>query len=421
MAHQNHDNDDPATSQDGAGSSFAAGDVKTLRSLGAAVVRQWNAGQIARFLNRHKDDRHQAPPISIRLVSCLKGTNLIQRFVQLAFGFWRGSSRVDAWLLSLGFLTCLVMNTLVALAVNRWSKGFFDSLQAKDADGIIQSILQLAVLGAVTAIAAISMLQCRMRLQLGWRLWLTTDLVRRWLEHAHRPPCSFSLAIDNPEARIAEDGRLAVELFVDLAGGIINIFLVSTSFVVVLWQVGGAFRVFGVLVPGYLVFAVMLYTSMTSFGMWLLGRPLVACVEDKAEAEGDFRYGLSRARHEREATILNDRGKVEVREFRGFLSRLRKKWSFVIQGQTKVTFLTSANNLLAPVVPLVLGAPKYLAGELTLGDLMQAAAAFLQVQLSLNWLADNALSLANWSASARRVAALDFAMEAPPLESEPGA
>jgi len=83
----------------------------------------------------------------------------------------------------------------------------------------------------------------------------------------------------------------------------------------------------------------------------------------------------------------------------------------VIEGQTRIMFLTSANNLLAPAVPLLLGAPKYLAGEMTLGDLMQAAAAFLQVQLSLNWLADNALSLANWSASARRVAALDLAME----------
>ena len=343
---------------------------------------------------------------------------MIKRFVQLAFGFWRGQSRGDAWLLSLGFLICLVVNTLVALAVNRWSKGFFDSLQAKDADGIIQSILQLAVLGAVTAIAAIATLQCRMRLQLGWRLWLTSNLVKRWLQKANRRSCAISPAIDNPEARIAEDGRLAIELFVDLAGGIFNIFLVSTSFVIVLWTVGGAYRVFGVVVPGYLVFAVILYTSMTSLGMWILGRPLVARVEEKAEAEGDFRYALSRARHEREATLLNNKDNTEARDFRGFLSRLRKRWSFVIQGQTKVIFLTSANNLLAPIVPLVLGAPKYLAGELTLGDLMQAAAAFLQVQLSLNWLADNALSLANWSASARRVAALDLAIDTPAFEQE---
>lgn len=104
--------------------------------------------------------------------------------------------------------------------------------------------------------------------------------------------------------------------------------------------------------------------------------------------------------------------------FDRFLLLLAKTWGRVIQGQTKIVFLTHANNLLAPVVPLLLGAPKYLAGDLTLGDLMQAAAAFLQVQLSLNWLADNALSIANWSASARRVAALDLAIDAPSLELE---
>ena len=344
---------------------------------------------------------------------------MIPRFIQLAFGFWRSPSRATAWLLSFGFLACLVANTLVALAVNRWSKGFFDSLQARDADGIIQSIIQLAVLGAVTALAAIATIQCRMRLQVGWRLWLTSNLVRRWLLHAARGECAISPVVDNPEARIAEDGRLAIELFVDLAGGVINIFLVSTSFVFVLWRVGGAYKVFGVLVPGYLVLAVILYTAMTSLGMWILGRPLVARVEEKAEAEGDFRYALSRARHELEATIITNKAAAEAKDFRGYLSRLRKKWSFVIQGQTKVIFLTSANNLLAPIVPLVLGAPKYLAGDMTLGDLMQAAAAFLQVQLSLNWLADNALSLANWSASARRIAALDVAMDSQASDGEP--
>src|SRR5665647_1034248 len=79
----------------------------------------------------------------------------------------------------------------------------------------------------------------------------------------------------------------------------------------------------------------------------------------------------------------------------------------VITGQTRIFLLSSANNLLAPAVPLLLCAPKYMSGTMTLGDLIQAAAAFVQVQTSLNWLSDNALSLANWSASAHRVAALD--------------
>ncbi len=336
---------------------------------------------------------------------------LIHRFILLASGFWQGQTRRTAWLFSFGFLACLIANTIVALAVNRWSKSFFDALQIRDSDVIIQCIVQLAILGAVTAVAAIATLQCRMRLQVGWRMWLTSFLVERWLQIGPSRECAISHSIDNPEARIADDGRLSVDLFVDLAGGIINIFLVSTSFIVVLWQVGGAFKIFDVVVPGFLVFAVVLYTSMTSLGMWVLGRPLVTSVEDKAAAEGDFRYALTKVRDNLEKSDVTNTGAGKGREFRQRLARLAQKWAFVIQGQTRIVLLTSANNLLAPAVPLLLGAPKYLAGDMSLGDLMQAAAAFLQVQLSLNWLADNALSIANWSASARRVAALDLAME----------
>jgi putative ATP-binding cassette transporter len=60
---------------------------------------------------------------------------------------------------------------------------------------------------------------------------------------------------------------------------------------------------------------------------------------------------------------------------------------------------------------LLLGAPKYLSGEMTLGSLMQAATAFMQVQLALNWLADNALRLADWFASSHRVTHLSDAIE----------
>jgi putative ATP-binding cassette transporter len=380
-----------------------------------------------------------------------EGSNVIPRFVALAAGYWRGQTRNIAWLLSAGFLACLVINTLMALAVNRWSKSFFDALQTHEIDAIIQSIVRLAFLAVGIGLASIATTQFRMRLQVGWRLWLTATLVERWLQKGNHRACAISPAIDNPEARIADDGRLAIELLVDLAGGIINIFLVSAAFILVLWQVGGSYELFGVTVPGYLVVAVVFYSLLTSLGMWALGRPLVTSVEDKAAAEANFRYALTRARHEfEEAAIIESDERKSVlyaylrhpvkrlatptvvpaspsetkgeatNPFDRFLSLLADAWAHVIQGQTKIVFLTHANNLLAPVVPLVLGAPKYLAGDLTLGDLMQAAAAFLQVQLSLNWLADNALSIANWSASARRVAALDLAMDGQDPEIENG-
>lgn len=313
-----------------------------------------------------------------------------------------------AWVLSLGFLGCLIVNMLMALAVNHWTKDFFDSLQQHDMNAIVYNIQKLALLAVGVSIAAIMTIQFRMRLQLGWRMWLTSNLVERWKQVATRNDVKLSKLIDNPEARIADDGRLTVELFVDIAGGVINTFLVSASFIFVLWTVGGSIEIFGLLIPGHLVWAVILYSSLTSCAMWLLGRPLVASVEEKAAAEGSFRYALTLARKEAEADGGTNDADINDTDFRGNLYRLARKWMLVIYGQTKIVMLSSANSLIAPAVPLIICAPNFLAGAMTLGDLMQAAAAFIQVQLSLNWLADNTLNVANWLASANRVAALDI-------------
>ena len=223
---------------------------------------------------------------------------MIQRFLWLAMGYWKGQTQRPAWVLSVGFLICLVVNTYMALAVNRWSKSFFDALQTHKVDEVTGGILQLAILAVGVGLASIATTQFRMRLQVNWRLWLTASLIEKWLVNESRQACAISPAIDNPEARIADDGRLAIELFVDLAGGVINIFLVSAAFILVLWQVGGSYEFFGVVIPGYLVLAVFVYSVVTSFCMWVLGRPLVASVEAKAAAEGNFRYALTRARHE---------------------------------------------------------------------------------------------------------------------------
>ncbi len=331
----------------------------------------------------------------------------MRHFLLLASGYWSERSRRVAWLFSLGFLACLVASLLLALEVNRWSKRFFDALEFREVDVVTRSMVELAILVGGTAIVAIATIQCRMRLQVGWRLWLMSGLVERWLQKGADADFALSAAIDNPEARIADDSRIAVELFVDLAGGVINIFLVSTSFIFVLWKVGGAHEIFGLTIPGYLVFAVIAYAGATSLGMYILGRPLVSSVEEKAAAEGDFRFRLTQAREQIAAPSAADGDEINGRDFRRGLHNLASKWMGVILGQTRIVFLSSANNLLAPAVPLLLCAPKYLSGAMTLGDLIQAAAAFVQVQTSLNWLADNALSIANWSASANRVAALE--------------
>jgi putative ATP-binding cassette transporter len=122
---------------------------------------------------------------------------LISRFILLASGYWQGKSRATAWVLSVGFMICLVANTFMALAINRWSKSFFDALSLHATDEILQSINRLALLAIGTGLASIVTTQCRMRLQLGWRLWLTATLLERWLQNGNQATCAISPAIDN--------------------------------------------------------------------------------------------------------------------------------------------------------------------------------------------------------------------------------
>lgn len=329
--------------------------------------------------------------------------HLIGHFLSLAAQFWSGSTRRAAWLLSIGLLLCLAANMLMAIAINLWNKFFFDALQVRDQAELMRSIGFIILLGLLNASAAVALIQTRMRLQLRWRQWLSRTLVERWLWDGAMHPAGSPDWLDNPEARIADDGRLSVELLVDLVSGIINTLLVSSSFIVILWYVGGSMTLGGVTIPGYLVLAVLVYTGTTSFVMYKLGWPLVARVEEKAAGEGNFRYALTQARQNMGAESSDE--KIELNTS---LNALAGLWASVIQRQSWMAVLTGGNSVFSPVVPLLLCAPKFLSGDMTLGDLMQATTAFMHVHTALNWLADNALSLANWSASARRVAELDL-------------
>jgi putative ATP-binding cassette transporter len=228
---------------------------------------------------------------------------------------------------------------------------------------------------------------------------------------------------DNPEARITEDARLAIELLVDFTLVVLNASLVAISFISILWFVGGALTIGGYSIPGYLVIACILYSGVTTLCMFLLGRQLVRRVEDKAAGEAQFRYELTRVKDNAETIALIGGDQDERRNLDETLSDLVKRWIGVIVWQGRMMWLNGANLVLAPVVPLVLGAPKYLSGELSLGSLMQAAAAFVQVQVALNWLADNAMRLADWFASSNRVMQLSEAidrLEASLGPSQPG-
>jgi ABC-type uncharacterized transport system fused permease/ATPase subunit len=88
------------------------------------------------------------------------------------------------------------------------------------------------------------------------------------------------------------------------------------------------------------------------------------------------------------------------------------QWRHLCAQLMRTTLISHGNSLLSPFVGLILCAPKYLADTMSLGEVTQAAAAFITVQAAFNWLVDNYPRLADWRSSVHRVAALLVSLDA---------
>jgi vitamin B12/bleomycin/antimicrobial peptide transport system ATP-binding/permease protein len=340
-----------------------------------------------------------------------------REFWRMAGGFWTGEVKRKAFLLTLAIVLSVLANIAIQYGINRWNKYFFDALEAKNIANATQGIVIFLGLAATAIVAMVLQVYFRMSLMANWRRWLTQSLVVDWLRDRRFYQLSIAAPdIDSPEFRMTDDVKVATEPIVDFAIGLSNACLMATVFAFVLWSTGGAITLLGFEIHGYFVWAAALYGLLSSLLMVFLGRPLIQSTEAKNAAEAQNRFELVRIRENAESIALIGGEEEEQATVRSTLSSVLARWGQVIKHQSLVTFVIHGNTMFAPVLPLLLGAPKYLSGEMSLGQLMQIAAAFVQVQVAFNWVVENYIRLAEWSASARRVVTFWRAMHS--LEAE---
>jgi putative ATP-binding cassette transporter len=337
---------------------------------------------------------------------------LIATFWEAALGFWR--SGWTAWLLTAAIITITLANLFVQYRINVWNRHLFDALEGKDSSEVWMQALIFLPLTVANVSLAVAAIYARMTTQQTWRRWLNARVLDHWITGGRYYQLSFiSGDHANPEARVADDLRVAVDAPVDFAIGVLNAVLSAVTFIAVLWFIGGALTIPGtrIAIPGFLVIAAVIYAVVASGAMIAIGRSFVVVSESKNQAEAEYRYALTRLRENGESIALLG-GETEERAgldtvFRNVLRRWRQ-YTFQFLGTTVVS---QTSQTFVPVAPLILCAPKYLAGEMSLGQVMQAASAFVTVQIAFNWLVDNYPRLADWTASARRVASLLVSLE----------
>lgn len=341
---------------------------------------------------------------------------LLKRFWISARGFWSRRGDALAWPFSIGLLAMIGINVGFQYGINVWNRGIFDAIEKRDASTVyfLASIFPPLVLGSVMIVT--SQVYVRMRIQRRWRSWLTKVLVSRWIAHGRYYQLNL---IDgdhqNPEARLSEDMRIATEAPVDFVAGVIAAFVSASTFIVVLWTIGGALTlpIGGALItiPGFLVIAAVIYALITSSSIALIGRNFVRVSEVKNQLEAEFRYTLTRVRENGESIALLGGEEEERSDLDRRFRNVRKQWKQMAQQYMRTTVVSHGSMLIAPVVPLLLCAPKFLDGSMSLGQVMQAASAFTIVQSAFGWLVDNYPRLADWNACARRVASLMMSLD----------
>jgi putative ATP-binding cassette transporter len=176
----------------------------------------------------------------------------------------------------------------------------------------------------------------------------------------------------------------------------------------VLWSLSNnfAFHIAGreIEIPGYMVWAAVLYSGSASMLSYWVGRTLVDRNALRYAREADMRFSLVRVNEHIDAITLSAGEADEERRVEVDLKAVLSATGRLVTGLTNLTWVTAGYGWFTLVAPILVAAPLYFAGKITFGGLMLAAGAFIQVQSSLRWFVDNFSTLADWRATLLRVA-----------------
>jgi len=102
-------------------------------------------------------------------------------FLGMARGFWSGETKRRAWWITGGILAFTLGNMIAGVGVNQWNRFFFDALEKKDIAAVTWGVGLILGLALFWSACSVGLMQCRMRMQVRWRQWLSRHLIQLWL------------------------------------------------------------------------------------------------------------------------------------------------------------------------------------------------------------------------------------------------
>jgi len=334
---------------------------------------------------------------------------------RLAVPYFRSEDRWPG----LGLLSAVIAIELGIVAINvfinQWNARFYNALQDRDWAAFLHELLVFCVLAGLFIVVGVYQTYLNQWLRIRWRAWMTARYLERWLDSGnHYRMQLLGDPADNPDQRIAQDIQSFVDSTLSIGVGLLSSVVSLISFVFILWglSVDAPLRLFGGdwTIPGYLVWAALLYAVIGTWFTHWIGRPLVTLFFQQQRVEADFRFNLVRARENSEQiALLHGEGAERGRAMDRFAAVVRN-WRAIMSRTKTLTFFTAGYTQASVVFPFIVVSPAYFAGRIQLGGLTQTASAFNSVQSALSFFVNVYQQFAEWQAVINRLSGFDEAI-----------
>jgi len=334
----------------------------------------------------------------------MKNNGFLKAFWALARPYWVSEQRGKGLALLAAVIALALGLVWINVRINAWNNDFYNAIQEKRLDDFYALIWQFTLLAFAYIGVAVYRLYLQQMLQIEWRTWLNERFLAGWLkDRAYYRMQLLDRGTDNPDQRIADDLNLFVSTTLSLGLGLLSAVVTLVSFVAILWTLSGALELWGVSVPGYMVWVAILYAGAGSWLTHKIGRPLIGLEFNQQRFEADYRFSLVRLRENSEGVALYRGEGEELGNFRARFASVIANWWAIMRKQKQLNFFTVSYAQIAIIFPFVVAAPRYFSGAMQLGGLMQTASAFGQVQGSLSWFIDAYSQFASWKATVDRL------------------
>ena len=324
---------------------------------------------------------------------------------------WPVSFRAQERWIGLTLLIAVVGIELGQVAIHvrlsYFSRALYDAIQGKNAVDFWEQLLWVfCPLAAIGISSTVLQLVMRAYLTIRWRRWMTEKAIANWLGgSAHYRMQLAGSPTDNPDQRIADDINEFTTTIFALGLGLLSRITTLVSFSVILWSLSTGFTIPGtqLQVPGFLFWVALLYAGLVTWITHLIGRPLIRLYFQQQRYEADFRFSLARLREYGEQVALLRGEETERASLSRSFQALIGNFLRIVDCRKMVIAFTASYAQINAVLPIILLAPYYFSGKVSLGIMMQTVGAFSNVQSSLSFFVDSYASIAEFKSVVDRL------------------